>query len=85
MILDGMSCIAILVSAIVLLVALHNVMKYTRNIKTLGNKALVCSFYFLTILQSLLVITHEVLNLSSQGKFIYVICHEGSDSTYSII
>ena len=42
---------AILTSVAILVVALHNVLKYTRNIKIFGNKALVYSFYILTIVQ----------------------------------
>ena len=57
-----------------LIFAIHNVIRFTRDIKILGNKVLVRSFYFCTITEALLSISHGVFFEFRPGELIYDLC-----------
>ena len=57
-----------------LIFAIHNVIRFTQDIKILGNKVLVRSFYFFTITEALLSISHDVFFEFTPGGLIFDLC-----------
>ena len=57
------SIIASVGSALIIVLSLHNLVRFTREIKIVGNKALIVAFYSFSIIQSVSIILHDVFNL----------------------
>lgn len=61
--------------------AIHNIIRFTRDIKILSNRVMVCSFYIFTILQALFDLAHNVLYFCYNGALIYELCKTDGDET----
>ena len=57
------SIIAATSSALIIILSLHNLVRFTGGIKIVGNKALIVAFYSFSIIQSVSIILHDVFNL----------------------
>ena len=65
-----------MICTVQLILAVHNLVRYTGSIKKASNKALLHAFYFLVIVEALSIVGHDILNFIRSGELIYEICDD---------